>query len=270
MKDLKIFPSNEYITPHKVKNPLGDKLLFKSRWYFYIEILRSVAKYKPYALDGSYDRVMWANSSFEMLKLAESCGCRFNMIGLDNIRVNPDEPMVIVSNHMSTLETVVFPAIFASMRETTFVIKDSIMKNPIFKHIMGTRKPIVVSRVNPREDLKTVLKEGAERLKNGTSVIIFPQSTRTEKFKPSEFNSLAVKLARKAGVRLMPVAIKTDFWGNGKVSLLKEFGPLNRDRVSYMDFGEPFTIKGNGNEEHQIVIDFIEKRLKKWRNVSAG
>ena len=270
MKDLKIFPSNEYITPDEVNSPLGDKLLFKSRWYFYIEILRSVARYKPYTLDGSYDRVMWANSSFEMLKLAESCGCRFNMTGLDNIRAKPDEPIVIVSNHMSTLETVVFPAIFASMRETTFVIKDSIMKNPIFKHIMGTRNPVVVSRVNPRDDLKTVLKEGTERLKNGTSVIIFPQSTRAEEFKPSEFNSLAVKLARKAQVRLMPVAIKTDFWGNGKVSLFKEFGPLHRDRTAYMDFGEPFTVKGNGNEEHQMVIDFIEKRHNKWRNISAG
>jgi len=269
MKDLKIFPSNEYITPDEVKSPLGDKLLFKSRWYFYIEILRSVSRLKPFALDGSYDRVMWANSSFEMFKLAESCGCRFNMTGLDNIRANPDEPMVIVSNHMSTLETVVFPAIFASMREVTFVIKDSIMKNPIFKHIMGTRNPVVVSRVNPREDLKTVLKEGTERLKNGTSVIIFPQSTRAEEFNPSEFNSLAVKLARKAQVPLMPVAIKTDFWGNGKVSLFKEFGPLHRDRAAYMDFGEPFPLKGNGNEEHQMVIDFIENRLEKWRSLSS-
>ena len=104
----------------------------------------------------------------------------------------------------------------------------------------------------------------------GTSVIIFPQSTRAEEFKPSEFNSLAVKLARKAQVRLMPVAIKTDFWGNGKVSLFKEFGPLHRDRTAYMDFGEPFTVKGNGNEEHQMVIDFIEKRLNKWRNISNG
>ena len=264
MKDLNIFPSNEHITPEVVKNPLGDKLLLKSRWYLYIKILLTVAKYKPYALRGEYDRAMWANSSFETLKLIESCGCRFNITGLDNIRLNPDEPMVIVCNHMSTLETVVFPAIFASMREVTFVIKDSIMKNPMFRDITGTRNPVVVSRINPREDLKTVFKKGTELLKNGTSVIIFPQSTRTTDFKPSEFNSLAVKLARKAGVKLMPAAIKTDFWGNGKISIFKEFGPLHRDRPVYMDFGEPFPITGNGNEEHKSVVAFIEARLKKW------
>jgi len=267
--DLNIFPSNEYITPDGVKNPFVDKLLLKSRWFLYIKILLSVAKYKPYALRGEYDRAMWANSSFETLKMIESCGCRFNITGLDNIRVNPDEPMVIVCNHMSTLETVVFPAVFASMREVTFVIKDSIMKNPMFRDIMGTRNPVVVSRINPREDLKTVLKEGTELLKNGTSVIVFPQSTRTTDFKPSEFNSLAVKLARKAGVKLMPAAIKTDFWGNGKISIFKEFGPLHRDRPVYMDFGEPFPISGNGNEEHKRVVDFIETHLEKWQNKSG-
>ena len=64
MKDLNIFPSNEYITPEEVKRPLGDKLLFKTRWYFYIEILRSVSRYKPYALDGSYDRVNVGKQQF--------------------------------------------------------------------------------------------------------------------------------------------------------------------------------------------------------------
>ena len=112
MNDLNIFPENKYITPDHVKSPPGDKLLFKSRWYFYLKILRAVARYKPYALNGSYDRKMWATSSFEMLKLSEACGCRYHMTGLDNIRANPEQPMVIVSNHMSTLETVVFPAIF--------------------------------------------------------------------------------------------------------------------------------------------------------------
>jgi len=269
MNALNLFPLNTYVSPDKVKALLGDIILLKSRWYFYIKVLRSVASYKPYALKGEYDRVMWANSSFEILKLVESFGCRFQLTGLDHIRKDPEEPLVIVSNHMSTLETVVFPAIFASMREVTFVIKDAIMKNPIFKDIMGSRNPIVVSRVNPREDLKTVLREGTERLQNGTSVIIFPQSTRTTDFTPSEFNSLAIKLARKAQVRVLPVAIKTDFWGNGRISMFKEFGPLHRRRPVYMDFGEPFLITGNGNEEHKRVVDFIETRLKKWQSGPA-
>jgi hypothetical protein len=37
-----------------------------------------------------------------------------------------------------------------------------------------------------------------------------------------------------------------------------------------MDFGEPFPLKGNGNEEHQMVIDFIENRLEKWRSLSVS
>ena len=73
---------------------------------------------------------------------------------------------------------------------------------------MRSRNPIVVGRTDPRKDFETVMNGGAERLKNGISIIIFPQSTRSLDFKPEEFNSLGVKLAKKAGVQVVPVAIK--------------------------------------------------------------
>ena len=50
-----------------------------------------------------------------------------------------------------------------------------------------------------------------------------------------------MKLAKKAGVQVVPVAIKTDFWGNGK--LIKELGPLDRHKPIHIKFGEPFTIQ---------------------------
>ena len=88
---------------------------------------------------------------------------------------------------------------------------------------MRSRNPIVVGRTDPRKDLEAVMNGGVELLKNGISIVIFPQSTRSVEFKPEEFNSLGVKLAKKAGVDVVPIALKTDFWGNGK--LIKEAWP---------------------------------------------
>lgn len=261
------FPNDTYETPECVTRPLGDRLLWGSRWYFYLMMIDIQRRHAPIARAGNYNRALWAAGSMEAFHLAESVGCRFRMNGIDNIRRTPDEPIVIVSNHMSTLETIVFPGIFAALRPVTFIIKESIVRNPLFRDIMKATDPIVVSRKNPRDDLKKVMSEGAEHLKKGTSVIVFPQSTRTDGFDPAQFNSMGVKLAKTAGVRLMPVAIKTDFWGNGSIKMFKEFGPLHRDRPVHMEFGTPLTITGNGSEEHHAVVEFIKRRLEAWETV---
>jgi 1-acyl-sn-glycerol-3-phosphate acyltransferase len=73
-----------------------------------------------------------------------------------------------------------------------------------------------------------------------------------------------VKLAKKAGVKVVPVALKTDFWGNGKI--VKELGPIDRHKPIWFKFGEPFPISGNGKEENQKIIDFIKSSLKEWEN----
>jgi 1-acyl-sn-glycerol-3-phosphate acyltransferase len=107
---------------------------------------------------------------------------------------------------------------------------------------------------------------GKELLAQGISVIIFPQSTRTTTFSPDNFNSLGIKLAKVGGVKVIPVAIKTDFWGNGK--FLKDFGPIHRRKQIFMVFGQPFTIQGSGKEEHKRTIDFIQAHLNEWNNHS--
>ena len=104
---------------------------------------------------------------------------------------------------------------------------------------------------------------GLGRLANGISIVIFPQSTRSNVFLPEEFNSLGVKLAKKAGVEVVPVAIKTDFWGNGR--LVKELGPLDSRKHIHIKFGEPHKVTGSGKDENQKIIDFIASSLNKWQ-----
>jgi len=172
--------------------------------------------------------------------------------------------VVIVSNHMSTLETAIFPCIINPVLPVTYVVKESLVKQRVFGPIMRSRDPIVVRRKNPKEDLIKVLTEGQETLRKGRSLVIFPQSTRSVKFMPEKFNSLGIKLARRAGVKVIPAAIKTNFWGNSKIKFMKDFGPISRDKPIHMTFGEPIEIEGTGKEQHQQVIDFITSHTKEW------
>lgn len=228
---------------------------------FYLRVIRIVRQASKKAKRGDYDTAAWCGSSLEALRALEYVGSRIEVTGLDNFQ-KLEGPCIFIGNHMSTLETFVLPVLISSFKEATFVVKQSLVEYPVFKYVMRARNPVTVGRTNPREDLKAVLEGGAERLKAGTSIIIFPQTTRTPVFDPEQFNSIGIKLAKRAGVPVVPVALKTDAWGNGK--FLKDFGRIVPAKTVHFSFGSPLHIKDRGGDDHQQIIDFITEKLKEW------
>lgn len=257
------FNSYSYHSPEKGRLSLKEKILLDNRLYFALRYAGVVLRTRKEAVRKVYDTKAWADSSFEIFRFLEQTGGKFHITGMENIS-KPAGPVLFISNHMSTLETMIFPCIVAPHREVTFVVKESLVRHPLFGDVMRSRNPIVVGRTDPRKDFEAVMDGGMDLLTGGISIIIFPQSTRNVEFKPEEFNSLGVKLARKAGVAVVPVAIKTDFWGNGK--WLKELGPLDHKKPIHIKFGEPFMVTGNGKEENQKIIDFIQSNLGDWKS----
>ncbi len=244
-----------------------ERVAFSARIFpsltFYLQFLAVVLKAGFRAKHGRYDDEQWVRSSLAILKALEGIGIHFQMTGMDHIR-NLREPCVLISNHMSILETVILPCVVQPVKKTTFIVKESLLDYPVFGHVMRSRDPIAVGRKNPRLDLKTVLEGGTERLNKGISIIAFPQTTRTFSFDPAQFNTIGVKLARKAGVPVVPVALLTDAWQNGKH--LKDFGKIDTSRTVHFAFGEPIRIRGRGDAEHRAIIGFIIENLNKWKS----
>jgi len=195
------------------------------------------------------------------VRALERAGVRFDISGLEHVAA-VDGPYVFIGNHMSTQETFVLPVILLPFKKITFVVKQSLMDYPVFGHVMRSRDPIAVRRTNPREDLKAVLEGGAARLGKGISLVIFPQTTRVPEFDPRQFNTIGIKLAKRAGVPVVPLALKTDAWGNGRY--LKDFGRVDPSKKVFFEFGKPLMIMDRGTEEHQQIIDFISGKLKEW------
>jgi 1-acyl-sn-glycerol-3-phosphate acyltransferase len=255
---------NSYHTPQEQQRHWLDKMSLNSSVYFILSFIRTVLRTRPIAVRGKYDKKAWIDSSHDIFRLIERCGGKFHITGLDNLRMI-NGPVVIISNHMSTLETMIFPGLIAPFRDVTFVVKDSLVKHPFFGPVMRSRNPIVVSRANSRDDLMIVLNKGLEYLAKGISIVIFPQSTRHEVFNPQEFNSLGVKLAARAGVPIIPVAIKTDFWKNGRI--FKDLGPIDRKKPIQIEFEKPLIVNGSGKEENAKIIEFISSRLQSWGGI---
>lgn len=250
---------HSYQTPVDAASFLGK--LFPS-CSFYLSFLTNVYLSSRKAQKGHYDDSSWSQSSYKVLRALERAGVSISISGMEHLQ-GLNSPAVIIGNHVSMMETVLLPAIIAPVRPVTYVIKESLLAYPVFKHVMRSRNPVAVTRNNPRQDLKTVLNEGSDRLRQGISIVVFPQTTRGTSFDPEQFSTIGVKLAKKAGVPILPLALKTDAWTNGKQ--IKDLGKILPERKVYFTFDEPFPVQGKGREEHQRVIDFISRSLAEWK-----
>ncbi|MDR3176068.1 MAG: 1-acyl-sn-glycerol-3-phosphate acyltransferase [Desulfovibrio sp.] len=251
------FPGDSYETP---EGAAGFERFLPS-FFFALNVADIVRHDGHLARSGLYGGKEWVAGSTATVRALERCGVRLRFCGMGHIdRV--EGPCVFVGNHMSTLETFVLPSLINPRKTVTFVVKDSLLRYPWFGPVLQSRDPIVVRRKNPREDFATVLEEGIERLGKGISLIVFPQSTRTPVFDPAVFNSIAVKLARRADVPLLPVALRTDAWRNGKY--IKDYGGLCTEIRVSIRFGEALRVSGNGKREQAQVCEFISARLADW------
>lgn len=228
---------------------------------FYWKIGRIVLKAASLAKKGIYTDEEWSKSSYRIFKAIEEVGGHVSITNLNPL-LNHTGAVVVIGNHMSTLETFILPFLICPHKKVTFVIKEGLTNYPVFKHIMNSRNPVVVGRENPKKDFMNVINEGTERLANGYTIIVFPQTTRMQTFDRTQFNSIGVKLAKKAGVPVVPLALKTDFWGNGH--LFKDFGKITPSKTVRFEFGRPLAIEGNGKGQQELTVAHIENCLNEW------
>ena len=253
-------------TEHGYQTPIRRRLLAQHVpgwpvYIFYARIALAFLKEGLAGRRGTLDNERWLRASLDCMKAAESAGGRLTVSGLKGLS-NHKGPLVFIANHMSILETVILPSLTLPYTDVTFIIKDELRHYPVIGWVMQALDFIAVHRKNPREDLKIVLDEGQRRIQKGCSVVVFPQATRSRTFYVKTFNTLGVKLARKSGVPVVPIALKTDFHGSGR--WLKDIGPVYPERSIYFKFGNPIPIIGNGQAAHQSVVEFIAQNLTAW------
>lgn len=261
---------NGYDTPADARPGLADRLLGRFDTWYHLRVLGVVARtsWRLRRAGRPFDQAYWGRRSYAVLRTVEACGGRVHVRGIDHIRSLPG-PAVYVANHMSMIETLLLPVLMLKYRLVTMVIKQSLLRYPVFGTVMRACRPVAVSRRDPREDLRTVMQDGERVLRaEGRSIIIFPQATRSPLLVPAEFNSLGVKLARAAGVPVVPVALKTDFHGIGR--RLRDFGPVDRSKPLYVEFGPPLAVSGTGRDQHAACVAFIASRLREWGGEVEG
>lgn len=210
---------------------------------------------------GKFDHEAWAKICMAAVNFAEGLGATVTFEGFEQ-RAAYKGPVVYVSNHMSTMETIIYPASLNAFDKLAIILKKSLTEIPVIGKTALVLGCIPVTRKNAREDLVTVLEEGAKRLQSGMSVLMFPQGTRQSVFQARRFNSLGAKLAERSKVPLVAIAAQTDFLENGR--LIKDFGPVDPSKPVRFKASPLFMPELGAKKMHEQSIAFIESQLKAW------
>ncbi|NIT61887.1 MAG: 1-acylglycerol-3-phosphate O-acyltransferase, partial [Aliifodinibius sp.] len=161
------------------------------------------------------------------------CGARVKVKGQEN--VDRYEPRIYLSNHQSYFD--IFTLLAHLPADFKFILKQELMRIPLFGFAMKRARYIAIDREEPRKAVKSI-NEAASKINEGASMLIFPEGTRSEDGKLQPFKTGGFRLALKAGCDVVPVAIT-----NSRNIVPKGSLKINRGTIA-MNIGKPISVKG--------------------------
>ena len=135
-----------------------------------------------------------------------TCNLTYQIQGKEHL---PNQAVVIISNHQSTFETLIFPRL---IDRVTWVIKRELLLVPFFGWGLFHTKPIAINRKDGRSSVAQIKQLGKERLDDGISIVIFPEGTRLNANAQVPYKAGGGILATHAEVPVLPVAHNAGFF----------------------------------------------------------
>ena len=175
-------------------------------------------------------------------------GINIRVSGSENI--DESKSYLIVSNHQSYFDIFVLLA-YLNIK-FRFIAKKSLFNIPFLGWSMKKLGYIPIDRENLRSALKSV-KKSTELLKNKTSILIFPEGTRSSDGNPSSFKKGGLNMFLKQGdMTVLPVVIK------GTVNILRKNSlTVHPGKTVELHILKPLNAAGKGGGD--IIIEKIEQ-----------
>jgi len=128
--------------------------------------------------------------------------CRVKVRGKEHL--DPEKAYIVVSNHQSFFD--VCALIGYLPLQLRWVVKAEIRKMPVFGYALQRMGHIYVDRVRG-DSIRRSIEKAAQKIKEGTSVVFFPEGTRSEDGKISKFRKGGFILAQESGYPILPITI---------------------------------------------------------------
>ena len=144
-----------------------------------------------------YCAVPWAKT------ILWGTGVKVQIRGLSNI--DRQKAYIFIPNHLSFFD--IFSLLAYLPVDFKFVLKKELIRIPILGWSMKRAGYISIDRSSPAKARRT-LEQAVDRIKGGTSLVIFAEGTRGHDGRLQPLKRGAFQLATASGVPVVPVAIK--------------------------------------------------------------
>ncbi len=187
-----------YITFGKI---FGHLFLVMEPKIFYHKMLENQGKQKKADEFGFPAVKKWAKFVVNAAKI------NIAVEGLEKIPT--DRPVLFTPNHQSYADV---PILLHVLKDFNFGFLMRMQLNKLFaiEQISHILHCVPINQENAREGIKS-LNKTAEQIKNGLSMVVFPEGKRGFSNTPDEFKNGAFKIVQKTGVTVVPIYIRNAF-----------------------------------------------------------
>nr|WP_213423074.1 lysophospholipid acyltransferase family protein [Bhargavaea massiliensis] len=165
----------------------------------------------------------------------------------------PDGPVLFVSNHEGNFD---IPVLISRLpKPFGFMSKEEVRKLPVIRKWMEEMNCVFIDRSDRRSAVRSI-RDMAEKLRSGHSMLIFPEGTRSRGGKPGDFKTGFVRIAKEGGVPIVPVAI------HGTSSIMEQNNNRIRPAHVTVDVLEPISHQEILGRSAAEITRLIQDRIR--------
>lgn len=169
----------------------------------------------------------------------------------DAHRASPEAPHVFVSNHVSWFDVL---ALAAELPRYNFVAKAEIFRVPVFGRGAKAVGTIPIQREN-RKAAFAAYEEAARRIRNGDSVVVFPEGTRGTTYALRPFKKGPFVLAIASQAPIVPTVV------HGTIEVLPRGSFWARAGTVHVHFLEPVPTAGLNYEDRDALANTVYQHM---------
>ncbi len=178
-------------------------------------------------------------------------GADITYIGRENIPT--DQAVLYVGNHNSYFDILLTYSQCPGL--TGYVAKSEMLRYPLLRDWMKRLYCLFLDRTDLRAGLQTIL-TGIDYIKNGVSICIFPEGSRSRDGKMRPFKEGSMKMASKTGCPIIPIAI------TGSAEMFENHLPRIKPCRVTVEYGTPVLPKELPKEQQKFLGACIQQKIQ--------
>jgi 1-acyl-sn-glycerol-3-phosphate acyltransferase len=195
------------------------------------------------AMGDRQGRVWWPISRLGSSGMLRACGvAALHLEGTE--RLATCRPAIVMANHESLFDPAVLMR--ASDEPLRFVAKKELSRMPVFGRALTAMGHVFVDR-SGAEEARRALERAAARIRDGNTVLVFPEGTRADGDELLPFKTGAFRLAVEARVPILPVGIA------GPRNILPKGGGFRKTGDVALVVGEPIDTGDRADDLPELV-----------------